>query len=60
MPCDSFDSAHRATAHIDLVEDTGLGYWTHELGCSADQLLAALESVGRDASDVAEFLQSCS
>lgn len=58
MPNGPSDGECSRATHIDLAEDAALGYWTHELRCSADALLAALESVGRDASEVAEFLES--
>lgn len=41
---------------IDLNEDHELRYWTHELGCTAIQLLAALEAVGVKSSAVAAYL----
>ena len=56
MPTET--TAYDHDARIDLQEDAGLGYWKQELGCSANELLAAMESVGTDASDVARFLSS--
>ncbi|MEO8806343.1 MAG: DUF3606 domain-containing protein [Burkholderiaceae bacterium] len=54
MPSESTESDSHAA--IDLQEDAGIAYWRREFGCSADELLAAMESVGTDAFDVAQFL----
>lgn len=41
---------------ISLSEDYERRYWTHRLGCSAEQLEAAVAAVGREVKDVERYL----
>jgi Protein of unknown function (DUF3606) len=41
---------------IELIEDHELRFWTREFGCSAVDLLNAIEAVGVDADAVGEYI----
>lgn len=41
---------------IDLNEDDELRYWTTRFGCSAEQLIVALQAVGVSAAAVCAYL----
>jgi Protein of unknown function (DUF3606) len=43
---------------VDLANDSDLRFWTLHLRCSAEQLLAALESVGPRVEHVTEYLRA--
>ena len=43
---------------VDLAQDHELGFWTDRLGCSAEKLLAAVESVGPGVEDVTAYLRA--
>jgi len=42
---------------INVHEDYELSDWTESLGCTRDELRAAVEAVGDDAEKVREYLQ---
>lgn len=41
---------------VDLSDDDELRYWTTRLGCSAEQLIVALQAVGVSAAAVSTYL----
>lgn len=41
---------------VDLSEDDELRYWTTRLGCTAEQLVVALQAVGVSAAAVGAYL----
>jgi Protein of unknown function (DUF3606) len=41
---------------VDLTEEHDLRYWTTEFACTAEQLIAALKSVGVVADEVGAYL----
>lgn len=43
-------------ARIELNEDYELGYWTSRFGCTAEQLVDALQAVGVSTSAVGSYL----
>ena len=43
-------------ARIELNEDYELGYWTSRFGCTAEQLIDALQAVGVSATVVGSYL----
>jgi len=43
---------------VDLSQDHELAFWTDRLGCSAEKLLAAVESVGPGVEDVTAYLRA--
>lgn len=43
-------------ARIELNEDYELGYWTLRFGCTAEQLVDALQAVGVSATAVGSYL----
>ena len=45
-------------AMVDLERDQDLQVWTGRLSCSAEKLLAALESVGPRVEHVSEYLRA--
>jgi hypothetical protein len=44
---------------IDLTRSFDRVYWRHQLRVSLDQLAAAVEAVGPEATRVREYLESC-
>jgi hypothetical protein len=53
----AFLARRSSPSTIDLANDADLRFWTRHLRCSAEQLLAALESVGADVDHVTQHLQ---
>ena len=47
-----------ASATVDLAHDHDLSYWTHQLSCSTEKLLAAVESVGPRVEHVTKYLRA--
>jgi hypothetical protein len=47
-----------ASATVDLAHDLDLSYWTSQLSCSTEKLLAAVESVGPRVEHVTEYLRA--
>ena len=45
-------------AMVDLAKDQDLRVWTGRLSCSAEKLLAAVESVGPRVEHVSEYLRA--
>ena len=45
-------------AMVDLAQDQDLQVWTGRLSCSAEKLLAAVESVGPRVEHVTEYLRA--
>ena len=43
---------------VDLTHDDDLSFWTDHLSCSAEKLLAAVESVGPRVEHVTEYLRA--
>ena len=43
---------------VDLTQDHDLSFWTDQLNCSAEKLLAAVESVGPRVEHVTEYLRA--
>lgn len=43
-------------ARINVNEDHELAYWTKELGCTADELRAAVKAAGVMATSVRQYL----
>lgn len=43
-------------SRIELNEDYELGYWTSRFGCTAEQLVDALQAVGVSATAVGRYL----
>lgn len=43
---------------VDLTHDDDLSFWTDQLSCSAEKLLAAVESVGPRVEHVTEYLRA--
>ena len=43
---------------VDLAHDHDLSFWTDQLSCSAEKLLAAVESVGPRVEHVTEYLRA--
>jgi hypothetical protein len=43
---------------VDLTHDDDLSFWTQQLSCSAEKLLAAVESVGPRVEHVTEYLRA--
>ncbi len=43
---------------VDLTQDDDLSFWTDQLSCSAEKLLAAVESVGPRVEHVTEYLRA--
>jgi hypothetical protein len=46
------------SATVDLAHDDDLSFWTGRLHCSAEKLLAAVESVGPRVEHVTEYLRA--
>ncbi len=57
VPTTMFQVVH-ADAVVDLGYDDDLGFWTAQLDCSSEKLLAAVESVGPRVEHVTEYLRA--
>jgi len=42
-------------SQVDITEIHQLRYWAHKLGCTVDQLRAAVKAVGSDAAAVTNY-----
>lgn len=56
--CANSARATEESVSVDLTRDDDLSYWREQLGCSAEKLLAAVESVGPRVEEVAEYLHA--
>lgn len=47
--------ASAAASKIDITKSTETSYWAHKLGCTTEQLRAAVKLVGDDAAAVTNY-----
>ncbi len=57
-PSEAFVEKGETAKVVDLAHDHDLSFWTDHLSCSAEKLLAAVESVGPRVEHVAEYLRA--
>jgi Protein of unknown function (DUF3606) len=57
-PAESNFADANPSAMVDLAHDNDLNFWTGHLHCSAEKLLAAVESVGPRVEHVTEYLRA--
>jgi hypothetical protein len=57
-PSSAFFKKGETAKVVDLTHDHDLIFWTDHLCCSAEKLLAAVESVGTRVEHVTEYLRA--
>jgi hypothetical protein len=50
-----FTKRSARNSQVDIAESTQVQYWAHKLGCTVEQLRAAVKAVGSDAAAVTNY-----